>query len=345
MQSLNKMVLSICIPTYNRAKYLDNCLFSILNSNFSKNLPFEICISDNNSDDLTNSIVLKYQSILPIVYSRNEQNIGMAPNFLKVVSMATGQFVWMIGDDDLIVKNSIGELFSLFDKYKNVDFFYLNSFHLNKEFLNDFGHPFHTNNLPSQMKTFSNYPISKSLHFIKLIDPKISFDFLGGIYLCVFKKTNWNEGLKYLDLGKASDSRTFSYFENTFPHIKIFANGFKNSLAFYSKECFTVNLHGVREWSNYYPLIRCIRLPEALFEYKKNGLSSLNYYKYNNQIALDFIPNFLYMFKNKASTGFDYIHPMRLIFKNMKFINFYFSVIKYLYYKTFKSVFLQNGNK
>jgi hypothetical protein len=269
----------------------------------------------------------------------------MAPNFLKVVSMAKGRFVWMIGDDDLIIQNSIGNLLELFDKYKTVDFFYLNSYHLNKEFLTDFKHPFNTKHLPSDMKCFSNYPVSKLLNFINLIDPKISFDFLGGIYLCVFSKKKWDQGLNSLDFKKASDSQTFSNFENTFPHIKIFANGFKNSLAFYSKDCFTVNLHGVREWSNYYPLIRCVRIPEALAEYKKNGLSVLNYYKYNNQIALDFIPNFLYMFKNKGSTGFEYIHPIRLIFNNMIYLNFYFSVIKYLYYKTFKKVFLQNGNK
>lgn len=339
MQGQNKVILSICIPTYNRDKYLDNCLFSILCSNFSNNESFEICISDNNSNDSTNSIVKKYINQLPIVYSKNEHNIGMASNFLKVVSIARGEFIWMIGDDDLVVKNSITNLFTLFDKYNQVDFFYLNSFHLSKEFLNNFEHPFDSKYLPSDLKKFSNYSFSQTLPFINLINPKISFDFLGGIYLCVFKKTKWDQGLKFLNLEKTSNLKTFSFFENTFPHIKIFANGFNNSLAFYSKECFTVNLHGVREWSNYYPLISCVRLPEALDEYRKNGLSIIKYYIYNNNIALNFIPNFLYMIKNKSNTGFEYINPLRLFLKNMIYINFYFSLLKYLYYKTFKRLY------
>ena len=45
------MILSICIPTYNRLENLDNCLNSILISSKNvKNFDFEVCISDNFSD-------------------------------------------------------------------------------------------------------------------------------------------------------------------------------------------------------------------------------------------------------------------------------------------------------
>jgi glycosyltransferase involved in cell wall biosynthesis len=332
----NSLLLSICIPTFNRSKYLDNCLNSILNNNFNSNNIYEICISDNNSTDNTLQIIEKYRNSLPIVYSRNEYNIGMASNFLKVVSMARGIYVWMLGDDDLLFNNSIERLFELFNKHKNVDFFYLNSSHLDKNYLDKFSHPFDTKYLPNNLEAFSKFSNSTIINFMELINPKISFDFLGGIYLCVFKKNLWNEGLAILNQENVNDLNTFSTFENTFPHIKVFAFAYKNSMAYYSKDCYTINLHGVREWSNYYPLIRCVRLPEALKEYKKNGLPFTKFYMYSNQIAIDFVPNFLYMLKNKNTTGYKYINPLKLIFKNMAYYNFYISVIKYIFYKISK---------
>ena len=45
------MLLSICIPNFNRANCLDNCLNSIVISKKNSNLKFEVCISDNNSSD------------------------------------------------------------------------------------------------------------------------------------------------------------------------------------------------------------------------------------------------------------------------------------------------------
>ena len=43
--------LSICIPTYNRSYYLDNCLNSIKLAKKETSLSLEICISDNCSTE------------------------------------------------------------------------------------------------------------------------------------------------------------------------------------------------------------------------------------------------------------------------------------------------------
>ena len=67
------MTLSICIPTYNRAKHINNCLNSILLNELNND--FEIIISDNGSTDNTESIVHEYIDKLPIKYFKNEENI------------------------------------------------------------------------------------------------------------------------------------------------------------------------------------------------------------------------------------------------------------------------------
>jgi len=105
------MILSICIPTYNRVDQLDNCLNSILISKKKvDNFDFEVCISDNNSEENTESIIRKYKQELKIKYNRNKKNLGFALNGIKTVSMASGEFSWMIGNDDLILPETLLKL-------------------------------------------------------------------------------------------------------------------------------------------------------------------------------------------------------------------------------------------
>lgn len=169
--------LSICIPTYNRAILLSNCLNSIVLNKNTSNLDFEVCVSDNCSTDFTEQVVSNAQKDLNIKYQKNSQNMGMTNNFLKVVEMAEGEFIWLIGDDDLFLPNSIESLFNLFKKYPSTDFFYINSFHLTTNYIFSFEQPFNTENLPANMKRVSSFSKSSEMSFFNLIDPKISFDF------------------------------------------------------------------------------------------------------------------------------------------------------------------------
>ena len=67
------MILSICIPTYNRAAHLPNCLNSILISKRKTNLKFEICISDNASNYNVKKIIKPFKKKLNIRLNRNKK--------------------------------------------------------------------------------------------------------------------------------------------------------------------------------------------------------------------------------------------------------------------------------
>ena len=58
------MKLSICIPTYNRAKHLTNCLNSIILCGSQSTLKFQVCISDNHSTDETEEVVRNAKSAI-----------------------------------------------------------------------------------------------------------------------------------------------------------------------------------------------------------------------------------------------------------------------------------------
>jgi abequosyltransferase len=93
--------LSICIPTYNRAEFLKECLESVLCSAKGCEHRIDIVVSDNASTDNTADIIHALQRENPgIRYHRNKENIGALRNFHVLASMAFGKYIWIFGDDD-----------------------------------------------------------------------------------------------------------------------------------------------------------------------------------------------------------------------------------------------------
>lgn len=329
--------LSICIPTYNRAQHLSNCLNSIISIKKPNEFQFEICISDNGSKDSTQEIVNNAKTYLDINYNRNESNLGISRNFIKVVSMAKGEFVWLIGDDDLLLPHAFYTLNTLFKNNQRVDFFYINTYLLDTNYVFSFPQPFAISNLPFKMDKFSMYNGSRELNFFDLINPNVSFDFLGGIFLSIFKRTMWLDNISILNDDAINDSRVFSHFDNTFPHVKVFSAAFSKSKAYFHSDPLSVCLSGAREWAPMNPLVSSIRLVEALDEYRKNGLNFFQYIKCKNYALSNIIPHLLKMFFNKEKSGFIYLNPKKHIFNNMLYPNFYFSVI-YFFVRKVKQI-------
>ena len=55
------------------------------------------------------------------------------------------------------------------------------------------------------------------------MDPRISFDFLVGMFLSVFRTRLWRENLDALDQAALHDPRVFSSLDNMAPHVKVFS--------------------------------------------------------------------------------------------------------------------------
>ena len=321
------MKLSICIPTYNRANHLVSCLNSIITCSLNSDLQFQVCVSDNHSTDETEAVVRNAQLSIDIKYHKNFSNLGIARNILKVASIADGDFVWLLGDDDLLMPDAIEALYRLIDLYPDVDFFYLNSFHLTTEYVQGYPSPFDTANLPVDMEPFSKWKNVGVMPFFALIDPRVSFDFLGGIFLSVFRKETWAKNTHVLNQSALEDNRTFSHPDNTFPHIKIFASAFSKSKAYFNDQPLSVCLTGAREWTAMGPLVMSVRLVEALQEYRNNGLPYWQYFYCKNHALRNFLPDFLKLLRHKDSSGYIYISPFKLLAKSLLYPNFYMSVL------------------
>ena len=321
------MLISICIPTYNRPSTLINCLNSL---SLQTEKQFEVCISDNCSDENIQKLIRPFKKKLKIRFNRNKKNLGFALNLLKVSNMAKGDFIWFLGDDDLIVKDGIKTLKNMIKKNKTCDFFWINSYYLDKNYLKKFNYPFNTKNLPKKMKRHSPLKQNKRLKFFDLIDKEISFDYLLGVFVCVFRRDQWNRHQNVIDKKLIKDVRTWANFENTCFFIKIFCAAFSKSDAFFCAKPLTVSLHGVREWGNLYPMVEIVRIPEALDYYRSKGLSLFKYIKNKNYALRNFFNYFFKIFFYGEQMGLNYINLRRHFFNNLIFPNAWLSIIYFI---------------
>jgi glycosyltransferase involved in cell wall biosynthesis len=93
--------LSIIIPTYNRASYLEHLLQNIKEQADGYFGDIELAVSDNASEDNTKDIISE-EKRLPIQYNCQPKNLGPVENVLSACEIANGDFCLFISDDDLL---------------------------------------------------------------------------------------------------------------------------------------------------------------------------------------------------------------------------------------------------
>ena len=106
-------ILSICIPTYNRADLLNDLLGQLNDFRHEIGVDVEVCISDNASTDDTQEIISRWGLTLPLRTIRQEKNIGGSRNFQEVSALATAPWMLLMGDDDLFLLPGLKRLLEL----------------------------------------------------------------------------------------------------------------------------------------------------------------------------------------------------------------------------------------
>ncbi|MDX6769775.1 MAG: glycosyltransferase family 2 protein [Elusimicrobiota bacterium] len=323
------MKLSVCVPTYNRAGHLANCLESIRIARERAEGEVQVCVSDNASTDDTATIVAAMAKKMSVDYRRNETNLGAAKNYLKAVEPARGEFVWLLGDDDLLRPDALDTALRLLAANPSVDYFFVNASRVDAEFVLGFPQPFDTTNLPAELPRFSPRLQEGPLPFFDLVDPDVSFDFLLGIFLSVFRREAWVKNAGVLDDAAVSDTRHLSTFDNTCPHLKIFAKAFARSTAYFHPGPLTACLTGAREWAPLYPFLRSVRLIEALDEYRKNGLPEDRYRRCKNRALAHLLPDLANMFVHRDASGWAYADLVRILLSAAPYPNAWLSPLYY----------------
>ncbi len=313
------MLLSICIPSYNRLNCLDNCLNSILiSSNNVQNFDFEVCITDNCSEQNPVEIINKYRKNLNIKFKRNKKNLGVALNAIEALKLSSSKYAWLIGNDDLILPNTLRDLKKIFESNFDVEYFFVNSYYLNSNELNNYPKPFDTNLLKDKtLQSISKFRENKKVNFWEVIDPKVSWEFLISIFVCIFNRKMWLEGLGCISLEDIKDTRVWSNFDNTCFNGKVISSVFKNKKSFICAQPMSVNLIGEREWASMYDFVEIVRIPELLDYYRSQGLNFWQYIYCKNFALRNFFNFFTKILINGESAGIQYIKFYKHFFKNL----------------------------
>lgn len=108
----NQPLVSIGIPTFNRALTLRRAIESVLAQDYQN---IEVVISDNASTDETEAICLEAcQRDSRIKYLRQPHNQGLIPNFCEARGQARGEFFMWLGDDDWLEPGYLSRCMSIF---------------------------------------------------------------------------------------------------------------------------------------------------------------------------------------------------------------------------------------
>lgn len=97
--------ISICIPTFSRS----GCLAELLDSIVAQaSAEVEVVVADDASTDDTPAVLERYRDRIPGLKTfRHPVNVGVDRNIAAVTERATGDYVWLMGDDDRLERGGI----------------------------------------------------------------------------------------------------------------------------------------------------------------------------------------------------------------------------------------------
>lgn len=112
--------LSVCIPTYNRAKLLERVLNHVCQDS---KFPFatEMVISDNCSSDETTSVAERFRAAgHHVSYFRQHRHVSVEENLDSAFRLGCGEYLIYLADDDLLIANAVERVVGFLDSNPNV---------------------------------------------------------------------------------------------------------------------------------------------------------------------------------------------------------------------------------
>lgn len=198
-------ILTIAIPTFNRKDALRKALMSIEANNISDRI--EVIVSDNASTDGTKRMMEEFKWVK---YYENDINLGFDRNFMNCYDKANGNYVWLLGSDDILTSNAVNSVLDFLDSNGNLGLIYLN----NLLFVEKNGHYYESKPYYSGK---NNRVLNDQNEFISVTRGRITFiscmilrkelvyrvsrpeDFFGTafIHTCIYFESMYNSGFDY----------------------------------------------------------------------------------------------------------------------------------------------------
>jgi glycosyltransferase involved in cell wall biosynthesis len=263
-----KILLSICIPTFNRADYLRDALKYLLPAVNNMNDIVELIISDNCSTDGTDELLKELPKSPWIHCARNKTNEGPLRNFLSCVNLAKGEYIWFVGDDDVIRPEGLTHLLQVLKDHRDIDYFIVNAITITTDQRNYLSSILDNDIISKQQNTrFKSLSDKDVTSFNEYIDPDFDNVFLGAMMCNVLRRSIWQNGIIGIDQNAPMGSLVGTYLV-----CDILARYMVGKPSYYVGFPCIVALWGHQEWKGYMPIIFAYTFYAIVDRYEENGV-------------------------------------------------------------------------
>jgi len=248
-----KPILSICIPTFNRSELLEVILENLEQEASAYLDRIEIVVANNASNDTTEDIVR--QSYLPIIYGKQKSTVGFARNVLfATTELASGEFIWVIGDDDLVLPGSIIRVLKSINDSPKIDYHYLNFGWIDHKHRTHIvreknGHPPTTslNRLQFDETNYQYLQRLEDLVFLSSDNPSAAFS---GVFCFVTRRQFFIDAIDTLHPSNSLDGSS-TVIADCFPHAMLSLPRVAGKpIAYIGEPCLMQGINGW-EWGGY----------------------------------------------------------------------------------------------
>lgn len=112
---MDRPSISIVMPSFNQASYIEESIQSILSQNYSN---LEILILDGGSTDGSKKIITQYADYISYWHSRPDN--GQTPALIDGFNRATGDLLCWVNSDDIIMPNVLERAASIYMNDPNI---------------------------------------------------------------------------------------------------------------------------------------------------------------------------------------------------------------------------------
>lgn len=194
---MKKPFFSIVIPTFNRSEYLRKALISILRQDFDD---YEVIITDNSTNNESEKMIRSFNN-KRICYFKNDMNIGFNRSLYKGIKLSQGEYIFLLGDDDLILKKDTFR--SIFVEIRKNKYGFVRLKFIYYKNINTLFTPyFEDTNFVTLGRNQSN------INILKFLYDKAIFSHIAGL---IFKNIK-NIKIKEIELAKGSEDIEISNF-------------------------------------------------------------------------------------------------------------------------------------
>lgn len=119
-------MISVIIPTYKRAQYIERAIDSVLNQTYKN---YEIIVVDDNNPETEDRKCLerkmnKYKTNNKVIYIQHEKNKNGAAARNTAIRIAKGKYITFLDDDDYYMPRRLEVLYKILDTNKEYDAVY-----------------------------------------------------------------------------------------------------------------------------------------------------------------------------------------------------------------------------